>query len=275
MWYREFAIIDPAPDINAGKKCHWNRLDALRFMSHSCFGLNADRIYRRGFISVCSVPTGLQISSSTSPILFIEVRVHNAEHPTKLIEPEDEQQSIVILHEKIQRITRLNIFPLSNNTEHCQLEAPADLYADMVRIHSYYGRIYRTMLKGSGKIGSSFASIPASLKNIRIYSGLAVDGIEFVSATGSVSLFGKRGGSPKDMVLNDGEVFLGFVVQSGSWVDAIAVVTNQRTGPLCGSNVGSYSELVVPIGMMPFGLTGELDDWVLAFALEFVPVRTL
>ena len=74
------------------------------------------------------------------------------------------------------------------------------------------------------------------LTSIKVYSGFALDGIEFCYEDGQRQLFGKRGGKPGgDEFLLDtrrGETILGFYVRAGLWVDGIEVLTTlgRRSG---------------------------------------------
>lgn len=67
------------------------------------------------------------------------------------------------------------------------------------------------------------------LTSIKIYSGFALDGMEFCYEDGQTQLFGKRGGKPGGdefpLDTRRGETILGFYVRAGLWVDGIEVLT--------------------------------------------------
>lgn len=74
------------------------------------------------------------------------------------------------------------------------------------------------------------------LTSIKVYSGFALDGIEFCFEDGHSQLFGKRGGKPggDEFFLDTrrGETILGFLVRAGQWVDGIEILTTlgRRSG---------------------------------------------
>lgn len=266
--YRAFSVIDPAP--NDGTPCHWHRLDALRFLRHPSFALPSDIAYPAGAISVDPIPAGILITSSISPILFVEFRAAGAEHPIAVIEPGKIQYSVLLPTDTLIKDYKIDIFPISSNTETHSLGSTAELGRTQIRWDPALGTVYRTGIRGAGKARSIRTIIPMPLKRIRFYTGIAVDGMEFFSSTGDSALFGKRGGSAKDFELAEGEVLRGFAVRSGMWVDAVSVVTDRRKGPWLGGQGGGYGEALVPVGMTPVGLTGELADWVTGLGMEYV-----
>lgn len=74
------------------------------------------------------------------------------------------------------------------------------------------------------------------LTSIKIFSGLALDGLEFCYEDGQSQLVGKRGGKAggDEFFLDTrrGETILGFYVRAGLWVDGIEVLTTlgRRSG---------------------------------------------
>jgi hypothetical protein len=67
------------------------------------------------------------------------------------------------------------------------------------------------------------------LRSIKVYSGLAVDGLEFCYEDQSKQLFGNTGGKPGgDEFIFDtrrGETLAGFYVRAGAWIDGIQIIT--------------------------------------------------
>lgn len=82
------------------------------------------------------------------------------------------------------------------------------------------------------------------LRSVRVYHGLAVDGIEFCHEDGTSQLFGKRGGKAggDEFVLDTrvGETVAGFYLRAGAWIDGIQIVTTMtgRKSPLYGNPTG-------------------------------------
>ncbi|CAF1483523.1 unnamed protein product [Adineta ricciae] len=82
--------------------------------------------------------------------------------------------------------------------------------------------------------------------NGEVHSGLALDGLEFFTKEHSV-LFGKRGGSPHDFPMENGEFIQGFGVQSGVWIDAVQIITNKKRSEWFGDIAGgSEYKLTIP-----------------------------
>jgi hypothetical protein len=98
------------------------------------------------------------------------------------------------------------------------------------------------------------------LTSVRIYSGLALDGIEFCYEDGKTQLFGKRGGKPGGdeffLGMSDpsrssnlltwsdtrrGETILGFYLRAGAWIDGIGILTStgRRSGVFGNPTGGS------------------------------------
>ena len=64
---------------------------------------------------------------------------------------------------------------------------------------------------------------------VRVYHGLALDGIEFMYEDSTSQLFGKRGGGkPSDFPLDTrrGELLLGFNLRAGLWIDGLQILTS-------------------------------------------------
>ena len=83
------------------------------------------------------------------------------------------------------------------------------------------------------------------LTSIKVYSGFALDGIEFCYEDGQSQLFGKRGGKPggDEFCLDTRrcETITGFYVRAGAWVDGIEIWTNagRRSGVFGNPHGGS------------------------------------
>jgi hypothetical protein len=83
------------------------------------------------------------------------------------------------------------------------------------------------------------------LTSVRVYSGYALDGVEFCYEDGHSQLFGKRGGKPggDEFFLDTrrGETVLGFYVRAGLWIDGLQILTStgRRSGVFGNATGGS------------------------------------
>lgn len=111
------------------------------------------------------------------------------------------------------------------------------------------------------------------LTSIKIYSGFALDGMEFCYEDGHSQLFGKRGGKPggDELFLDTrrGETILGFYVRAGLWVDGIEVLTTlgRRSGYFGNIHGGSAHTLMAPRGYSIAGVSGTCGQWIDGFQI--------
>lgn len=82
------------------------------------------------------------------------------------------------------------------------------------------------------------------LRSIKVYHGLAVDGLEFCYEDQTSQLFGHVGGKPGgDEFFFDtrrGETLAGFSLRAGAWVDGLQIITTMtgRKSPMYGNASG-------------------------------------
>jgi hypothetical protein len=82
------------------------------------------------------------------------------------------------------------------------------------------------------------------LRSIKVYHGLALDGLEFCYEDLTSQMFGKRGGKPGgDEFFFDtrrGETLAGFYLRAGTWVDGLQIITTMtgRKSPIYGNANG-------------------------------------
>jgi hypothetical protein len=82
------------------------------------------------------------------------------------------------------------------------------------------------------------------LRSIKVYSGLAVDGLEFCYEDRTTQMFGNTGGKPggDEFVFDTrrGETLAGFYVRAGAWIDGIQFITTMtgRKSPIYGNATG-------------------------------------
>jgi hypothetical protein len=111
------------------------------------------------------------------------------------------------------------------------------------------------------------------LTSIKVFHGLAVDGVEFRYEDSSSQLFGKRGGTPhgSEFIFDTrrGEILLGFYVRAGAWIDGIEILTSlgRRSGIYGNSKGGSGHTLIPPRGYSIAGVSGSCGAWMDSFSL--------
>lgn len=87
------------------------------------------------------------------------------------------------------------------------------------------------------------AKQPRLLRNIRVYHGKGLDGLEFFYEDGPGELFGKRGGKQggSDFPLDTkmAETVIGFYLRAGFWIDGIQILTSTgRRSEIFGNATG-------------------------------------
>ncbi|KIY50977.1 hypothetical protein FISHEDRAFT_71277 [Fistulina hepatica ATCC 64428] len=285
---RSFCAIEPSPSQNKVEwgECRWHALDVLRFVRHPCFTLPSDPAqpvedFAHTSINVFGAEDGLHIACAAG-ILLIELydagggrefpKTHfsfaNA-HP-----PPTEH---VISHATLNSVSpgkgtepgrvRAQIFSCASGVEPVDVPDVGALL-HTVRDAALGGAVVRRTAKFGSAPGPPCAvRIPYPLASIRVHSGLALDGIEFVPRTGSVALFGKRGGSPKVLLIrSEADRLVGMSVRSGAWVDALQLhfqavgggPTNAWSSDWYGGSGGGRREIGLPPGQMAIGVWGEV-----------------
>jgi hypothetical protein len=82
------------------------------------------------------------------------------------------------------------------------------------------------------------------LRSIKVYHGLAIDGLEFCYEDQTTQLFGRAGGKPGgDEFFFDtrrGETLAGFSLRAGAWIDGLQIITTMtgRKSPMYGKANG-------------------------------------
>ncbi len=110
--------------------------------------------------------------------------------------------------------------------------------------------------------------------NIRVYSGLYLDDVEFFTEQESF-FFGKRGGSTHDFLLENNEFIIGFGMRSGAWIDALQIITNKRRSEWFGNvNGGSQHELTIPNDSHRIcGVYGEVEQWIMEIGFQYCIIK--
>ncbi|KAA8896382.1 putative peptidase family-domain-containing protein [Sphaerosporella brunnea] len=266
---RSFTALVPSSLPGPANECHWHRLDCLRFMRHPCLALPSDPPQIAGCINVLPVPTGLLVTCP-APIMLIEFRNKGSEIASSTIEPPRNQSSLVIPHAQLNNDCKLTLFSASPLVHERNIDSSAQLLRNCSRSDPALGTVFRTPLLGDGKGTFMRTLLPYPVSCIRVFSGTALDGIEFFTPDGRSALFGKRGGSPWDMPLLQGEQLVGLATRCGAWVDALSLVLDRRRSEFIGGNGGGVAEAIVPAGARIVAVVGEVAQWVMGIGFEYV-----
>ena len=247
-------------------ECVWHRLDCLRFRFHPCFRLPADMpLNSDGSVQVWGIDTGTALITAMSGVTFIELSAEGDEvcpaHieyldgtgtnglPKQLTLTESELQAR--LPGKAKKNLKVQIHSANQGTAVIENFGQVGAKQNRVklpdnRIGMRCNKVGRSETNGSRpeEILFWFATgLPKLLTRVRVYHGMAVDGLEFFYEDNSTQLFGKKGGkSGGDEFTLDvrrGESITGFYVRGGWWIDGIQILTSLgRKSEIYGNSSG-------------------------------------
>ncbi len=269
-----------APDASEVLKrgCHWHRLDLLRFRTHPAFRLPSDPPIsgsgNAGGIDASGVEEGLLLSSR-SGIVFIEFYDPDDEFPISHLEFDPFRAPVwyVLTQDTLRQYLHgkglgerlgIEVHALDGSSSRISIDSVMPPVRD--RGLSDGCHIFKSSTRGlQNGVSSSIQVTHTPISYIRIWSGLAFDGIEFDG-----HLFGKRGGHVNDFSMVQGEFIRGFGVRSGAWVDAVQIITNKRRSEWFGNKQGGgTSEMLAPNGYRVVGVYGEVTQWVQQLGLLY------
>lgn len=234
------------------EECSWHILDALRFRFHPCFRIPLDQGGGDGSVQVWTVDNGQVgvIATSKSGIAWVELYTEGDDvcrywkrwpecenqYPRQVSLIETELRDLLPKEKQKSRL-KLEIFSAGGG-KHVVDDFNQLTNQKLARVkfpdgRSGYrgGKLGYSQMEGSQpqEIILESAYIQTKLLvMIRVYSGFAVDGLEFVYEDATSQFFGKRGGSPSDFALDvrKGELLLGFSLRTGLWIDGIQILTS-------------------------------------------------
>lgn len=277
------------------EECSWHILDALRFRFHPCFRIPLDHGIGDGSVQVWTVDNGQGgvIATSKAGIAWIEIypegddvchywkrwpEIEN-QYPRQVSLVESELRDLLPKEKQKSRI-KLEIFSAGGG-KHVVDDLSQLANHKLARVKLPDGRWgYR-----GGKLGFSqmegsqpqemileSAHIQTKLLiAIRVYSGLAVDGLEFIYEDSTSQFFGKRGGHATEFALDTrkGELLLGFALRAGLWIDGIQILTNlgRKSEWFGNAHGGSGHTLIPPRGYTIGGISGSSAAWLDGFQL--------
>lgn len=116
----------------------------------------------------------------------------------------------------------------------------------------------------NGAETSAIFHLGPALVGIRVHYGAYLDGIAFLFANGTQSVFGHaRGGNERKIDLGPNERVARFLVGAGAWIDRIDVQTTKgRSTGWCGGSGGNVHILEAPQGYELIGIHGTVGDWL-------------
>lgn len=214
-------------------ECTWHRLDTLRFKYHPCFRLPTDApLHPDDSIQVWPVDSGRLIITSTTGIAFVELITEGDNDichvwieygngdvqsggPPRLVQlAEDDLRSRLPSDKRNKRLKlKVHSAGLSEQT--------VDDVGQLVKSKSHIVKLpngqagFMSVKHGhSSQVGSQPEQVifesahirTKLLSSLRIWHGLALDGLEFCYEDSTTQMFGRRGGSSSDF--NFGKILL-------------------------------------------------------------------
>ncbi|PRT55467.1 hypothetical protein B9G98_03087 [Wickerhamiella sorbophila] len=250
---------------------YWHRLDIMRFRFHLAFALPGEPKQERcskpalfpttnGFSAAC--PTGIYMvdihcdGTSRGHIEFMdcptEIMLTN-EDLAQAIEPQHRQKPFEI-HVHGRHMEQSNISNLQTFTQSAKA-----------------GKDVRSGVAGREAGNLVEVKLPSKpLSQVTVFSGDALDGMEFTYSDGQSVLFGKKGGSPHVYKAN-GDSLVGLSVRAGYWVDAGGVVLSGGRTAITGGPGGGVIDLIPPRGYRLTGVFGYFESWCQGIGVLYQP----
>lgn len=203
------------------EECNWHRLDVLRFRSHPCFRLPADLpLNCNNSVQVWPIDSGKIILTAQSGVAFLELFSDGEDtcHVWKEFLASDADsrgppQQVMLADADIKALLRdnkrnkkLKIKVHSAGGGECTVQDYGQLRSkdSVIKLPNGQLGFLSSKLGFSQQQGTKSESIilhsalkqTVVLRSIRIYHGLALDGMEFCYEDSTSQLFGKRSGKP-------------------------------------------------------------------------------
>ncbi|CAF0981543.1 unnamed protein product [Adineta ricciae] len=272
---RSFCAVEPpGPPALDGNECSWHRMDMIRFRIHPCFALPDDESFWKSHIQCVAIDEGILLKSANG-ILAIEFYLEHDEVAKSWVDYTENPAAEVILwkeelRNRVNGEGKINVHVIATDGTDVTIGDIDDLL--QTQHIPEIGKVWKSMKFGQQTGSPSTILLPADpLIKVVVHSGFALDGLEFVTRERSF-LFGKRGGSPHDFPMENGEFIQGFGVRSGAWIDAVQIMTNKKRSEWFGNiNGGSEHELTVPDhgDYRVCGIYGEVEDWVKQIGIQY------
>ena len=235
-------------------ECAWHRLDVLRFRYHPCFRLPSDASTNPDeSVQVWTVDNGNILVTSAVGIGWIELYAEGdseckafIEYVDPLANKEPPKQINLVESDLKSKLPSGK----QKKTLKLEIHAAGQGMHTVEDVSQLTSKISRTKLSDGrpafrgGKLGYSQmdGSRPQEIllwnvtdqrklmTSIKVYSGFALDGVEFMYEDSTSQLFGSRGGKPggSEFLLDTrrGEIIMGFYLRAGLWVDGLQILTS-------------------------------------------------
>lgn len=279
-------------------ECTWHRLDCLRFRSHPCFQVPGDpQRPSEDSVQAFPVDNGNLIVTATSGVAYVEI---NREDPGAECQYWWEfgdgngngpiQKQLTLTEQDLRarlpegkRNEKLALSIKSFGGGSHEIKDFNLLVSKSSKVKLSNGQLaFRSSKLGASQMEGStpeevvFGSAVQQTKlmtKVKVYHGMALDGIEFLYEDSTSQMFGKRGGKEGGDTFNldtrRGEIVTGFYVRAGLWIDGISILTNLgRKSQVYGNATGgSGHTFQAPRGYCVAGITGSCAQWVDGFGL--------
>ena len=202
-------------------ECNWHRLDVLRFRSHPCFRLPADMpLNCNNNVQVWPVDNGKIILTAQSGIAFLEIFIDGEDTchawkeylhsdadprgPPQQIKLGDAEIKALLRDDKINRKLKLKVHSAGGGEYVVQDYSQLKSKDSVIKLPNGQLGFQASKLGFSQQEGTKPEQVilqsalrqTTVLRSIKIYHGLALDGIEFCYEDSTSQLFGKRSGKP-------------------------------------------------------------------------------
>ena len=269
-------------------ECNWHRLDTLRFKHHPCFRLPTDApLNPDESLQIWPADNGKIIVTAPTGITFVEIFADNEDFcqawieyghgdvqaggpPRQVAFSEDDLRER-LTHNKKAKSIKIKVF--SAGLGEVEVEDVGKIMKTKSRItklpngqQGFEGcKLGFSQQEGTQQqqilLESAFKKT-SLLTCIRVFHGLALDGLEFIYENSTSQLFGKRGGGSDDFLFGKsatlakesfingldidtrrGEILLGFYLRAGVWIDGVEILTSlgRRSGVFGNPRGGSGS----------------------------------
>lgn len=273
-------------------ECGWHRLDTLRFKYHPCFQLPTDAPLKPDeSIQIWPTDGGKIIVTASTGIAFVEIYadddqvcrawieygngdVQAAIPPRQVVLTEDELRDRLT---HIKKPRNLRIVITSASLGRSVVENVLQLFkakSHIVKLPNGKSGFQGCNLGSNQQPGTQPQQVLLEtafvqtklLTSIKVYHGVAIDGLEFLYEDSTSQLFGNREGKAEDFTFGRhsliwsrpsgsccpdtrrGEILFGFYVRASSWIDGLEILTSlgRRSGIYGNPKGGSGCAILPP-----------------------------
>lgn len=263
-------------------ECSWHRLDVLRFRFHPSFRLASDPIIRDGAKpNLYPSRNGVYAKSDTG-IYLIEIHVKDQVRGFFSF-PDSPVHEWEVSIDTV--IAQLDNYDVGNEKIKLEILAVGEQQITVDDLRSYLSQKHYFLhprgnqpLFKSDKLGGASGEEQVvifpddkRITTVRVFTGNALDGIDFIFSDGSALTFGKHGGTPKEVDLSQIGGLAGFSARTGAWVDAIQFIgqQNRRTPVYGNAKGGSRHDFVPPPEFQMVGIYGNVGAWVVSLGIVY------